>query len=235
MDCAANRCDATSGPTVNSTPPSVLSRKGKTIFHVLRSYVMPTAAALGTGALLGLIGPAALKWDNPFAAALSLIFSVGWPWAGYAFLVGFFSRSKTMSGLLAFAGLATGVTVYYLFKYIYPYTPPGSTNVTGVSFSSGIVVWGTMALLLGPPMGLAGYLSRHQGMVALPFQLAVPLIAFFETNMRLDVETDPGDYVALITWNTVKYGAVAISLFLTWRAAWSFWQRRSHLSTRNDA
>ncbi|MER7035425.1 hypothetical protein ACIREG_30785 [Streptomyces albidoflavus] len=140
-----------------------------------------------------------------------------------------------MAGILSFTGLTTGVTVYYLFKYMNPYVPPGATNTTGEGFSSGVVLWGIYALVLGLPMGLVGYLARRQGLVALPFRLVVPAIAFFETTLRLDVESDGRDYVTLLTWNVTRYAAAATALVISGHAAWSFWCRHRSRSTENGA
>ncbi|MFD6042643.1 hypothetical protein ACFWG7_15120 [Streptomyces koyangensis] len=163
----------------------------------------------------------AAKSDHPVLAALSLTFSVGWSWAACAFLIGWFCRTKTLAALLASAGLATGVTVYYVFKYLSPALPPGVTHVTSVSLSPGIAFWSVAALLLGAPLGLAGHLARRPDLLALPFQLTVPAIAFYEATMRFEVETDPGDAVGLVTWTVVRIASVAVALGLVGRAGWS--------------
>ncbi|MFJ2903200.1 hypothetical protein [Streptomyces sp. NPDC087212] len=199
---------------------------GKKIVRLLRTYVTPTLATIGTGLLLGLVGPAAGKWDNAFCVALSLIFSGGWPWACYAFLVGYCGRSKTMSALLSFAGLTVGVIAYYVFKHLSPDVPPGTKYTTGEGFSSGIILWGVFALVLGVPMGLIGHFARRRDLIGLPFQLAVPLIAYFETTMRLDVEADGQSSVTVMTWNAVQYTAGALVLILACRALWTSLRHR---------
>ncbi|MFF8547150.1 DUF6518 family protein [Streptomyces albidoflavus] len=187
----------------------------------LRTYALPTAATLGTGVLLGLLGPLAAKSDHPVFAALSLTFSVGWSWAAYAFLVGCFCRTKTLSALLASVGLATGVTVYYVFKALSPAVLPGATDVTVVSISPGILFWSVAALVLGAPIGLAGHFARRPDLLALPFRLAVPAIAYYEATMRFEVETDPGDTVGIVTWTVVRIASAAVALALVGRAGWS--------------
>lgn len=186
----------------------------------MRAYALPTAATLGTGVLLGLLGPAAGKSDHPVLATLSLTFSVGWSWAAYAFLVGYFCRTKTLSSLLASVGLATGVTVYYVFKALSPAVLPGATDVTVVSISPGILFWSVAALVLGAPMGLAGHFARRPDLLALPFRLTVPAIAYYEATMRFEVETDPGDTVAVVTWTVVRIASVAVAMALVGRAGW---------------
>src|SRR2546423_8110274 len=73
------------------------------------------AVPLGLGLLLGLIGPVAEHWGGP-GAAVGAVFTGGWPWACYAFLVGYFRRSKIESVVLAPLGLAIGVVASYLTK-----------------------------------------------------------------------------------------------------------------------
>ena len=235
MGCAVSRCRPRVARAVDARSISSHHGMGKKIAHLLRTYVTPIAVSLGTGLILGLIGPAAGKWDNAFCAALSLIFSGGWPWACYAFVVGYCCRSKIMSAALAFTGLTVGVIVYYVFKYISPDVPVGAKFTTGEGFSSGIILWGIFALVLGAPMGLIGHLARRRDLIGLPFQLAVPLVAFFETKMRLDVEANGQDLVTVITWNVIQYAAGAIILLLAGRASWAFWRRHRNRSPRNDA
>lgn len=78
------------------------------------------AVPLGLGLLLGLIGPTAEHWGGHPGAAVGAVFTGGWPWACYAFLVGYFRRSKIESVVLAPLGLAIGVVTYYLTKETWP-------------------------------------------------------------------------------------------------------------------
>ncbi|MFF1258778.1 MULTISPECIES: hypothetical protein [unclassified Streptomyces] len=178
-------------------------------------------ASLGTGLLLGLIGPAAGKGDNGLCIALSLIFSGGWPWACYAFLMGYFSLAKRMAALLSFTGLTVAVVAYYTFKHLYPTVPPGTHGTVGEGFFSGIFLWVLFALILGAPMGLAGYLARRRDFFGLLCRISVPLIAFFETNMRLRAEADGQGPVVIATWTTVQYASAAIVLALIGRTVWT--------------
>lgn len=98
----------------------------------LRTRVVPVAVSLGAGLLLGLVGPVAGEWDNPVCVAVSTVFSSGWPWACYAFLVGYFRRSKIESALLPSLGLAIGVVTYYLFKSMNLTIPAGMEPAASV-------------------------------------------------------------------------------------------------------
>ncbi|MEU1534100.1 hypothetical protein [Streptomyces fagopyri] len=208
---------------------------GKVIAHLLRTYVMPIAGSLAAGLLLGLIGPAAGKGDNAVCVALSTIFVGGWPWACFAFFVGYGCRSKTMAAILSFAGLAVGVVTYYGFKHISPKNPPGTHGTVGEGFSSGIFLWVALAVVLGVPMGLIGYLARRRGLLGLPFRLAVPLVAFFETNMRLRMEADGQATAVIATWNVVQYASAVIALALIAHSIRTFRRsRRDRLPESDD-
>ncbi|MER5874266.1 hypothetical protein [Streptomyces sp. NPDC002044] len=171
------------------------------------------------------------KFDNPVCAALNVVFAGGWSWACFAFLVGFFRRSRIESALLSSAALAIGVVVYYLFKALSPAVPLGvaasSGSVSGSTsgLSSGILVWGTAAFVLGAPLGLTGNLARTPGFGGLPFRLLIPLIAFYETSMRITGEALGQATVVMVTWQAMRGAAVVAAVALVghtvrdWRRA----------------
>lgn len=116
--------------------------------HLSRERIAPVAAAFGAGVALGLSGPLAGKFDHPVCAALNAVFAAGWPWACFAFLVGYVRRSRIESALLSSSALAVGVVVYYVFKALSPAAPIG-VEVTGgpvtgslSGSSSMILFWG---------------------------------------------------------------------------------------------
>jgi hypothetical protein len=106
------------------------------------------AVPLGLGLLLGLIGPTAEHWGRRPGAAVGAVFTGGWPWACYAFLVGYFRRSKIESAVLAPLGLAIGVVAYYLIKV--SLNSLGGLNSSGAE-SSGIALWGAGILVRSTP------------------------------------------------------------------------------------
>lgn len=212
--------------------------------QLLRTRVAPVAVALGTGLLLGLVGPAAEKFDNSFCIATGAVFSAGWSWACYGFLVGHSRRSKIESALLSSLGLAVGVVAYYISKDISPHVPQGvepATVSTGIrpdasveGASSQILVWGSAALIFGLPVGLLGNLARMPGIRGLGFRLIIPLVAFYETSVRLSVEADSQAPVVELTWSFIRLAAGAVALILVSHAIWSWWySRRTH--TRSDS
>lgn len=204
---------------------------------------MPVAVSLGAGLLLGLVGPVFEKWDNPVCVAVGTVFSSGWPWACYAFLVGCFRRSKIESALLSSLGLAIGVVTYYLFKDMYPTITAGAEAVTSVpvgmeSHGSGegkILVWGLAAFVFGAPVGLVGNVARTPGVGGLLFRLLVPFIAFFEATQRLSREADAQGVTFSMTWNVIRVAAIVSAVALVGHTVWSRRIRRSRTEERAEA
>ncbi len=202
--------------------------------RLLRSRAIPVALSLGAGVILGFVGPIADKWENPFCAAIATIFSGGWPWGGYAFLVGFFRRSKIESALLASLGLAVAVVVYYAFKDVSPVLPAGAVRAERPVGQYGgevahILPWGIAAFFLGAPCGILGNLARISGLGGLAFRLTVPFVAFCETSVRLSGEAREASSTAVATWNVVRVSAVLIALALVGHAIWRARDRRRQL------
>jgi hypothetical protein len=201
----------------------------------LRTRVAPLAVPPGVGFLLGLAGPLTEKWDNPVCASLNVVFSDGWSWVCYAFLVGCFGRSKIESALLSSLGLAIGVVTYYVFKDLSPTIPAGlESGATSEVNYSGILVWGIAAFVLGAPVGLLGNLARIPSVGGLPFRLVVPLVALFETSMQLAAEADGQRGVLGITWNVIRFIAGAVALALVIHTIRSRWHSRRTRSAESD-
>lgn len=214
--------------------------------RLLRTRAAPVAVSLGTGLLLGLLGPIAEKSHNPLCVAISTVFTGGWPWACYAFLTGCFRRSKIESALLAPLGLTTAVVAYYLFKDASPTLPEGvtsspvpagmdpGTSGEGVSaqISAQILVWGTAAVVFGAPLGILGNLARVPGIGGLAFRLLIPLVAFIETSARLSAEADGRARAVVMTWDVVRFAAGAVALVLVGHTIRRWWHgRRTHASS----
>jgi hypothetical protein len=205
--------------------------------------VVPVVVALGAALLLGLAGPAAGKSDNSACAAASIVLSSGWPWACYAFLVGFCRRSRLESALLASVGLTVGVVTYYLFKDMNPTIPTGMESAgsvpvglrSGGSSHSQILVWGTAAFVFGAPLGLLGNIARTPGIGGLGFRLLVPLIAFFEATQRLNVEADSHGTTFSATWNATRVAAIISAVALIGHTVWRWRARRSRAQEHAEA
>ncbi|MEU0119923.1 hypothetical protein ABZ137_41310 [Streptomyces bobili] len=154
---------------------------------------------------------------------MGAVFTGGWPWACYAFLVGYFRRSKIESVVLAPLGLAIGVVAYYLTKG--SLASLGGLDSSGAG-SSGIALWGVLAFFFGAPLGLLGNLAQVPGIGGLGFRLLIPLVAFYETSMRLEMESRGPSQVVLGTWTTVRFTAVAVAVALAGHTVWGWWRSR---------
>ncbi|MFJ6484898.1 MULTISPECIES: hypothetical protein [unclassified Streptomyces] len=192
--------------------------------NVLRTRTMSAFLTLGAGALIGALGALAGKLDGPIFHVVNIVFSGGWSWACFAFLVGYTRKSKVESACLASSALAVGVVVYYLLKWLSPVAPIGMTadGTVGDGVSSGILFWGIAAFLFGAPLGLFGNLARIPGIGGLPFRLLVPLIVYFETSTRLEVEAATAGRFVEMTWSTIRVIAVLAALALVGHTAWEW-------------
>ncbi|MGW6643787.1 hypothetical protein [Streptomyces iakyrus] len=137
--------------------------------------------------------------------------------------MGYFRRSRIESVVLAPLGLAIGVVAYYLTK-------ENLASLSGLDSSgagsSGIAFWGVLAFFFGAPLGLLGNLARVPGIGGLFFRLLVPLVAFYETSMRLETEALGPSQVVLGTWTTVRFTAVAVAIAMVSHTVWVWWRSR---------
>ncbi|MFJ6049358.1 hypothetical protein [Streptomyces sp. NPDC092307] len=192
--------------------------------NLSRTRTMPVLLVLGAGALLGALGALSGKSDSPFFHVTGVVFSGGWSWACFAFVVGYTRRSKIESACLASVGLAVGVVVYYVLKWLSPVAPIGmsSDGIEPDGISAGIIAWGIAALLFGAPMGLFGNLARIPGIGGLAFRLLVPLIAFVETSARLEAEAASAGKFVEVTWDTIRVLAVLAAVALVGHMVWEW-------------
>ncbi|MFE9026052.1 hypothetical protein ACFYOA_07280 [Streptomyces iakyrus] len=137
--------------------------------------------------------------------------------------MGYFRRSKIESVVLASLGLAVGVVAYYLTKGIL--ASLSGLDSSGAS-SSGIILWGVLAFFFGAPLGFLGNLAQAPGIRGLFFRLLVPLVAFYETSMRLETEARGPSQVVLATWTTVQFTAVAVAIAMVSHTVWGWWRSR---------
>ncbi|MFE2526640.1 hypothetical protein ACFXEL_20600 [Streptomyces sp. NPDC059382] len=197
-----------------------------------RARLVAVPAILLAGLAMGAVGALAAEFDGPIFHVVSIVFSGGWSWACFAFLVGYFRPSKVESALLASSALAVGVAVYYLSKALSPVAPMGM-DVPGESgagdATSGILLWGTAAFLFGAPLGLFGNLARIPGIAGLSFRLLIPLIAFYETSARLDVEAATAGQVPAATWSAIRVLAALAAAALVGHMVWRWRTRRDSL------
>ncbi|MEU5439106.1 hypothetical protein AB0G73_38060 [Streptomyces sp. NPDC020719] len=217
--------------------------------HVWRTRVMPVAVAVVVGVLLGLIGPASEKADNSVVSGVGAMFSIGWTWACYAFLIGYWRRSKIESSLLAPLGLIAAVISYYVFKDLHTTPVPGIPSASDDSVPEDtkrqlvpdhggsprmdhIAVWAAFAVIFGAPLGFIGNVARTPGIGGLPFRLLIPVVTVFEANERLRAEADT--QVLTVTLNTVRIGACVVAVALVGHTVWSWRTRRSRTEERAE-
>lgn len=75
-------------------------------------------------------------------------------------------------------------------------------------------------------MGLIGNLARIPGIAGLSFRLLIPLIAFYETSLRLDGEAATAGRVPEVTWSTIRVLAVLAAVALVGHTLWGWRTRR---------
>ncbi|MFI6052773.1 hypothetical protein ACIBCO_22160 [Streptomyces violascens] len=190
---------------------------------------------IGAGAALGLLGPIAEKFSNPVCQAVGVVFTGGWPWACFAFMVGYYRRSWIEAVLIAPSALAVGVVVYYLAKALRPTGLGNAVHGSAGNISSMTIVWCIGALVLGAPLGVIGYLAATPGVAGLSFRLLIPVIAFMETGWRQGTAGGLESPVAAVTWGAVHVGAVAVAVALVGHTVWSWRTRRSQPDGRAKA
>ncbi|THA37438.1 hypothetical protein E6W17_20870 [Streptomyces sp. A1547] len=193
------------------------------------------ALPLGAGLLLGLVGPFAEKWGSPVGVVVGVIFSSGWSWACFAFLVGYFRQSKIESTILASFGLAIGVVAYYISKDWGSIGQDGmATGVSSGGTSSKIEAWAFFAFAFGAPLGFLGNVARVPGVGGLFFRLLIPLVAYYEMSMRLADEARGLDSIIVNLWTVIRVIAVVAALAMVGHTIWSFWRDRRSRYSRSE-
>ncbi|MEV5576365.1 hypothetical protein AB0L06_40575 [Spirillospora sp. NPDC052269] len=122
-----------------------------------RSRAVTLAAAVVTGALLGIIAPMLSSGVGTVGQVASLVLSAGWAWAALAFAVGLSQTSRTASAAFGCIFLIAAVIAYYATKTARgdfqtmdihnPVLGEVHTNWGGVLGKT--LVWCAMAVVLG--------------------------------------------------------------------------------------
>ncbi|MFD7629275.1 hypothetical protein ACFV7Q_25155 [Streptomyces sp. NPDC059851] len=166
---------------------------------------------------------------------VGVIFSSGWPWACFAFLVGYFRQSKIESTILAPVGLAIGVVAYYISKDWGSISPDGmAAGVSSGGTSDKIEAWAFFAFAFGAPLGFLGNLARVPGIGGLFFRLLIPLVAYYEMSMRLANEARGLDSLIVNLWTAIRVIAVVAAIALVGQTIWSFWSARRSRHSRSE-
>ena len=191
---------------------------------------MLTTAALGAAfgtttslinnvpALLGEVGQAhsddsVATW---IAIFLSLILDSGWAWATLGFALGWLTgtaaRSAAAVPIAAVAG-ATGLLMATVFYYVTDLL----FDIDGDWPTAGY--WVIRAVVLGPPLGVAGALARRPGTLGFLAGLTVPVGAalnmlVFPPGSGVPGESSATAYAELSVWTAAAVGAAALTLRL---------------------
>ncbi|MGW3510488.1 DUF6518 family protein [Streptomyces sp. NPDC000994] len=193
------------------------------------SVISPAVIA---GAVVGAGGPLLDATGGGFAYALAAILSAGWCYAALAFCAGMVDTTKLRAAVGGAVSLTVAVLAYYSTKATQGDFVAGDlTDTAGQTtyfswgeFASMTSLWGVVALVLGPLLGLAGWMARR-GRVCLPLQLLIPVIALAEMTMRLHVEAPSSSSLVVTAWEVVRAAAVVLIGVLLAYAAWT--KRRS--------
>jgi hypothetical protein len=107
--------------------------------------------------------------------ALDIVLNAGWLWAGVGVLAGRVQRDKTVAALTATADVFLTVLTYWVV---------GSLQAEGTlglaSLTPHIRAWLFIAVVAGPPLGLAGFWARRGGISGLAARLLIPAAIVME-------------------------------------------------------
>ena len=101
--------------------------------------------------------------------ALDLVLNAAWLWAGVAVLAGRVQREKTAAALTAAAALFGTVLAYWVVGSL-----RGGTALVLTSPPPDTRYWLVVAIVAGPPLGLAGLWMRRQDISGLAARLLIP-------------------------------------------------------------
>ncbi|WP_372505538.1 DUF6518 family protein [Streptomyces macrolidinus] len=189
--------------------------------------------AIVTGAAVGIGGPLLDASASPSASALGAVLVAGWCYAAIPFCLGMASTSKLKAATVGTTALLITVVSYYSikaakgdFRTVDLSETSGREFFSWGEFASTTLFWCLAAIILGPLLGVAGWMAR-QGVIRLPFQLCVPIITLAETIMRLQVEASRASSPAVWVWESVCATSIALIVLLIGVAAWKKRDRRS--------
>lgn len=197
------------------------------------------SSAVIAGAVVGAGGPLLDATGGDFAYALAAILSAGWCYTALAFCVGIADTTKLRAAVGGAVSLTVAVLAYYSTKATQgDFVAADLTDTAGQTtyfswgeFASMTSLWGVVALVLGPLLGLAGWMARR-GRVCLPFQLLIPVIALAEMTMRLHVEASSSSSSVVTAWEVVRAAAVVLIGVLLAYAAWTKWRSQPRAQVR---
>ncbi|WP_266707746.1 DUF6518 family protein [Streptomyces sp. NBC_00102] len=187
-----------------------------------------------TGAVTGTGGP--LLDASTRTGVLGAVLVAGWCYASIPFCLGMAGASRWKAVISGTTALIVAVISYYSLKAVQgDFRTVDFSDTSGreffswSGFASMTLYWCVAALVLGPPLGVAGWMARH-GAIRLPFRLVIPVIALAETAMRLRVEASTASSPAVMAWELVRATALALIVLLVGVAVWK--RRHRHETSR---
>jgi hypothetical protein len=160
----ADAVSVSSAPQATRTPVTTPAQAGPSL---LRRALTAIPVALLAGAILG-----ALAWlsdDLGYPAGLLIPANLVGVWALVAFGAGAGARTILGGAGRGLFALLAAVAVYYLAYGLL------GEGWRAVGAGRAAMVWGSVAIVAGPPLGLAGSLWRHHEGAPRSIGLAVPV------------------------------------------------------------
>ncbi|MGW2279946.1 DUF6518 family protein [Streptomyces sp. NPDC001770] len=187
--------------------------------------------AIVTGVATGACGP--LLDTSSGTGVLGAVFVAGWCYAAVPFCLGTAGASRWKSAVGGTVALVIAVLSYYSLKAVQgDFRTVDLSDTSGreffswSGFASMTLFWCVAALVLGPPLGVAGWMARH-GAIRLPYRLVIPVIALAETAMRLQAEASRASSQAVMAWEMIRATALVLIVLLVVVAGWTRRNRRS--------
>ncbi|MGW3462787.1 DUF6518 family protein [Streptomyces olivaceoviridis] len=187
-----------------------------------------------TGAAVGVGGPLLDASASPLARVLGAVLVAGWCYAAVPFCLGMAGASKWKAVTSGTISMLIAVISYYSlkaaqgdFRTVDLSETSGREFFSWGEFASTTLYWCIAALVLGPLLSVAGWMARH-GVIRLPFQLLVPVVALAETMMRLQAEASRASSPAVTAWECVFVISIILIILLVCVAVW---KKRNHRRT----
>ena len=160
-------------------------------------------AAIGLGSAAAVVD--SLSGGNNKWRALDLVLNAAWLWAGVGVLAGRVQRHKTAAALMATAALLLTVLAYWVVSALRFGAPLVLTSHTRY--------WLFVAIVAGPPLGLAGFWMRCRDIPGLVAQLLIPAAVVVEWLVINPLPDRAGfSFDPWLSWTHAAMPALAVAL-----------------------
>jgi hypothetical protein len=147
---------------------------------------------------------------TPVSRIADIVLNAGSIWAGLAILSGYRARSLRGAALAGPSSLMAAVAAYYAFGVTF-----GDRAFLGLAAISPTVrVWAVIAVVVGPGLGVVGYLIRRPGATGLAAVLVWPAGAIIEMVVvrRLDLHSFAVDPV--LAWTQAAVASIGMAVIV---------------------